>query len=664
MDPVSLKIKAVIGFNGLIPSGLHYTPDGEHMLYPLGSFTVLKNIRSGKEAFFDGHTNDVSCITISTDGTIFASGQSHFQGVKADVLVWDLQKGIDLLREGSDVMIGEICVIHRLKQHIGKVQGVCFSPSGAYLATLGGQDDNALVVWDVQSGSSICGSPAGTDSAVCIKWHTQYENRIVTAGNYHVCVWIVDLRNTKLHPMNAKLGSIRRVVLCLDIDDEGNYAYCGTTTGDILKVSIDRNEVVKFSDPDTKIPQLVCVSKNKCAVGCTSIKCCWNPSLDEPNIFIGAGDGSMKLLNTNCNLVKGFENKVLGGITSISINPNGKNYIVGTNQCNQYRVSTDIIKSSLLTSCHFNPIKDIAFPMGCSDLAVTSSLGDIRIWNITNREEILRIQVPNVDCLCSVVTPSGTGIVSGWGDGKVRAFFPESGKLKYVIPDAHNSDVDSRSKQSGVTALAVADTDISGYQQTYRMVSGGAEGRVRVWKITPSHQQMIVSLKEHKGPITCLTVNSDSSQCVSASADGSCIIWDLKNYVRINAFFESQIFTSVVYHPDESQLLTCGTNCKISYWDASDATAIRVIDGGNDHMTCLDILSKGDFFVSGSKDRTLKVCHYDNGINVAEGIGHSGYIQAVKISPDESTIVSVGSCGEIIIWEAPDYEAAAEALDL
>ena len=49
----------------------------------------------------------------------------------------------------------------------------------------------------------------------------------------------------------------------------------------------------------------------------------------------------------------------------------------------------------------------------------------------------------------------------------------------------------------------------------------------------------------------------------------------------------------------------------------------------------------------------LKVWHYDEGLPMGLGYGHSGSIKAVKISPDERSIVSVGTTGEIIFWEMP-----------
>ena len=96
-----LKIKAVIGFSGAlismlyvsvkshckcnagkVPNSLKYTPCGKYIIYALGSFVVIKSLKTDKEAFLDGHSNEVSCLSISHDGTRAASGQVNIIGVK------------------------------------------------------------------------------------------------------------------------------------------------------------------------------------------------------------------------------------------------------------------------------------------------------------------------------------------------------------------------------------------------------------------------------------------------------------------------------------------------------------------------------------------------------------------------------------------------------
>ena len=84
----------------------------------------------------------------------------------------------------------------------------------------------------------------------------------------------------------------------------------------------------------------------------------------------------------------------------------------------------------------------------------------------------------------------GKSILGGWNDGKIRAFFPQSGKLMYVINDAHIH---------GVTSITTT-SDCS------RIISGGAEGEVRIWKIGRQTQMMEASMKEHRGRVWAIQV--------------------------------------------------------------------------------------------------------------------------------------------------------------
>jgi WD40 repeat protein len=235
--------------------------------------------------------------------------------------------------------------------------------------------------------------------------------------------------------------------------------------------------------------------------------------------------------------------------------------------------------------------------------------------------------------------PDGRSIVSGWSDGKIRAFLPQSGKLLYVINDAH---------KNGVTAIAVS-------SDNGRIVSGGMDGEVRVWKVGKQSQTMDASLKEHRGRVWCIRINGNDGQAVSASADGSCIIRDLKTKTRSLCLFESTMFKHIVYHPDESQLLTTGSDRKIAYWDTFDGQAIRVLEASEEgEVCCLSISKSGSHYVSAGEERLVKLWSYDEGVCKYIGVGHSGAITSAKIAPDQSFIVSAGSEGAIFLWNMPD----------
>lgn len=155
--------------------------------------------------------------------------------------------------------------------------------------------------------------------------------------------------------------------------------------------------------------------------------------------------------------------------------------------------------------------------------------------------------MPNLECFCLGFMRDGKSVYSGWHDGKIRTFLPQSGKLLYCINDAHIN---------GVTAIT-STSDCS------KIISGGMNGEIRIWKINKQSQVMETSLKEHRSRVWSIQINSLNDRAISASADGSCIIWDIKNYIRLACMFETTMFKQLLYHPDESQILTTGTDRKV-----------------------------------------------------------------------------------------------------
>ena len=80
----ALRVKSIIilFFTGVVPNGLKFHPDREHIIYALGCSVVIENIKSKKHPeLLMGHTDCVSCIAVSNkDGQLIASGQRTHMG--------------------------------------------------------------------------------------------------------------------------------------------------------------------------------------------------------------------------------------------------------------------------------------------------------------------------------------------------------------------------------------------------------------------------------------------------------------------------------------------------------------------------------------------------------------------------------------------------------
>jgi len=104
-------------------------------------------------------------------------------GFQADIIIWDF----DTLQQ-----------IQRLKLHKVFIQSLSFSFDEKYLASLGGQDDNTLVIWDVTTGKALCGNPVGTNTANAIQFYNTSDSKLITIHNYGIRLWTADLINKKI----------------------------------------------------------------------------------------------------------------------------------------------------------------------------------------------------------------------------------------------------------------------------------------------------------------------------------------------------------------------------------------------------------------------------------------------------------------------------------
>lgn len=200
-----LPLESVIGFEGKVNGGLVLHPNGKTMIYPLGATIVIKELGDAfSQSFLQGHSDEVSCLTLSADGRYLASGQITYMGFTADIIVWDLDTR---------------AMVHRMSLHKVKVQALTFSYDGKYLASLGGQDDNSLVIWDVETGNAICGSPTSNEQVTCVKFLSNTNTKLATGGHNNLDVWDFDRANRKIRPTNCRLGQLRRICNSITVDE-------------------------------------------------------------------------------------------------------------------------------------------------------------------------------------------------------------------------------------------------------------------------------------------------------------------------------------------------------------------------------------------------------------------------------------------------------------
>ncbi|XP_028046333.1 cilia- and flagella-associated protein 52 isoform X2 [Monomorium pharaonis] len=656
MELQNLETIGIITFDGITKNALQLHPDEKHLLYSMGHKVAIRNIETGEQRFLSGHTNNVSTLCVSPCGEYVASGQNNHLGFKAMVIVWNYKEGT---MKGS------------YETHKVGVVDLCFTCNSDFLVSLGGRDDGNVVVWDVQKNSLICGSFASNDTsgnAYNVTRTHLHGECFVTAGDRTLKIWWIEAEKRRMHGLDVEVGKLKRLINCVAVNEMDEIVYCGTSSGDIIKARLNLSNDLQCGE-SLRLPVLIgCYSKitrdpRKMKMGegdlyAGGVRCLL--LLKDEKLVVGTGDGTVELIqiiskkekrmqkpskfpNTPQILMHQTEN-VCSAVTSMVLHLN-EFVLVGTAWCEIYQIQLSNFHMRLLVTCHTSCIYSIAFPRNHSETFATGSKNDVRLWRLEKQKEIVRITVANFICSSLQFARNDQILLSAWNDGIIRAFSPYNGEFYFSIHNAHTKAVSTIAVTSDSTTL----------------VSGGCDGQVRVWDIKTDVRHLIRILKEHRGPITSLHISSNDEDLISSSTDGTCVVWDIIRCVRKHILIGNTMFMMAQFTPDGIQILTCGTDRKIAYWETLDGSLVREIEGSSvATMNCVDISPDGRCFITGSNDCTIKIWQYDSADLTHVGTFHAAIITACKFSTDGKHIVTASADGTIMIWKCP-FEALEDS---
>ncbi|CAG9766318.1 unnamed protein product [Ceutorhynchus assimilis] len=223
------------------------------------------------------------------------------------------------------------------------------------------------------------------------------------------------------------------------------------------------------------------------------------------------------------------------------------------------------------------------------------------------------------------------------------------------------------------------------------LVTGGDNGAFCIWDLV--HRTLIRTLFQHEGTIQGLAFTSDCQFLVTACSLEVVKVWHVFDLIdtttengciclaRIDNIHDMGVFSiDVSKHIDVDELnpliryyhmATSGVNDEIKVWTIKSKALVKnknltrnevtinlnqILAGHNCSVTCVRYSNVGQYLVSSSLDKTVKVWNTNkNGTSCfATLYGHQRYVNCVAFSKDSALIVS-GSTGSndklVIVWD-------------
>ncbi len=129
------------------------------------------------------------------------------------------------------------------------------------------------------------------------------------------------------------------------IDPVDEFVYCGSTTGDVVEVNIER-AIYKRMAPVGKLFQM----------GIKALGL-----LPNGDLIVGTGFGTIAKISIQTMKVK-KRCKIWGSVTSFTFTRDFTHFFCGTAESNIYWVDSDQLNAEVRNTCHPHKVNDIAFP--------------------------------------------------------------------------------------------------------------------------------------------------------------------------------------------------------------------------------------------------------------------------------------------------------------
>jgi len=217
---VNLELQHAMGYNGIIPKSVILHNNLHEYLYIAGSYIIITEMNEpNKQSILRGHDDVVTCMTLSNNGKLLATGQ---KGNNSDVLVWDYEQRR---------------IIYKLSEHDYEISCLKFSPDDKFLFSCGNIQDKRLFIWDMKNGYIVANCACYPLPTFDVAWggflrdgrgNNTSTYQLATCGKDVVALWTLDPANGILEKQVISTGNFLREYTCLTFSiNEEKYLYAG-----------------------------------------------------------------------------------------------------------------------------------------------------------------------------------------------------------------------------------------------------------------------------------------------------------------------------------------------------------------------------------------------------------------------------------------------------
>ena len=216
-------------------------------------------------------------------------------------------------------------------------------------------------------------------------------------------------------------------------------------------------------------------------------------------------------------------------------------------------------------------------------------------------------------------------------------------------------------------AAHTAATSALAFDPRGRLLSGGLDGRIRIWERELTGPGKLV--RENPAQrILALAVSRDGNTLAAASDGGGLLLWDLRDLSRPERTLDGDRRVSAVAFSDDGRLVVAGTqDGRISCWDVAPGARTPTKTAAAHAAGVTGLRFGRTLLASSILDGTVKLWRVDGGVDLDRPIvltDRGAWMWAVALSPADDRVFSAAADCRVRSWTTRTESLANEVCTL
>ena len=440
-----------------------------------------------------GHTRAVRCVSVTPDGRFAISA-----GSDNTVRLWSITDG-----EEVGVLMG----------HSLSVNSVDMTPDGRI--AISASRDGTLRLWDLVSERLVNSYVLERDLTAMSNYGAvaiSADGRTAVASQPDGTLCVRDLRS--FEDSRATEGHLTSVK-CLALAPDGRMVASSAASVSSNVARMYQKAEGLSLDNSIKLWDVEKTKESTALVGHSSSVSVLAFSSDDETVLSASDDHSVRLWDTAsgeelCRLT-GHSNAV----RCLSLSPDGHRAVSGSADGTLRVWNLDSGTELGVLSGHDRPVTDVAVSPDGKCAVSAGEDSTIRLWDLDTFREARMFKGHVAATACIRMAQNGRKVVFAGRDYSLRVWDLDSDRCHGL--HGHNDSVRA--------SLLLEDGRT--------LVSASDDGTVCVWDIQLNENLHV--LREHLGPVTCLTSVCSSDLVISGGGDGKLLVWTVRSGKRVAA---------------------------------------------------------------------------------------------------------------------------------